>query len=258
MRSFASKLTLACISFVGMVTTAVASPDLYVSRFQLSPATPVKGQPVTVRMIVYNRGTQRSGPFCVQWWPGENYTVPARTWFIAGMNARGGRVLTFTYPGYPSHYARINTKVVVDSAHQVAESDEFNNVYRRQIRVAQGPSAIGEPDLYVSNFELLPTTPVRGEPVTVRISVYNRGTRRSGPFQVQWWPGENYPAPARTWIIDGMNPRGGRVLTFTYPGYPSHYARINTKVVVDSACQVDESNEYNNTYRQEIRVAPGL
>lgn len=257
MRSLASRLTLACLALTSLTATAVASPDLYVSRFQLSPATPVKGQPVTVRMIVYNRGTERSGPFRVQWWPGENYTAPASTWFIDGMNARGGRVLTFTYPGYPSHYARLNTKVVVDAARQVAESDECNNVYRRQIRVAQDTTAMGEPDLCVSNFEILPSTPVRGEPVTVRISVYNRGARRSGPFQVQWWPGENYTASARTWIIGGMNARGGRVLTFTYPGYPSHYARINTKVVVDSERQIAESNEHNNIYRRQLRVAPG-
>jgi subtilase family serine protease len=256
MKSIVSKLTVVCLALLAQASAAMASPDLHVSQFQISPATPIVGEPVTVRMIVYNRGTERSGPFRVQWWPGENYAAPAQTWLIGGMNARGGRVLTFTYDGYPSRYARINTKVVVDSDCQVAESVEHNNVYRRQIRVVSGSSAgHGLPDLHVSRFRMFPSQPRRGEPVTVQVSVYNRGATRSGPFRVQWWPGENYSAPAQSWLIGGMNARGGRVLTHTYPGYPSSYNRINTRVVVDSASQVAESDEHNNDFHRAISVA---
>ena len=38
--------------------------------------------------------------------------------------ARGGRILTCTYEGYPSWYGQINTKTAVDSDGAVAESDE--------------------------------------------------------------------------------------------------------------------------------------
>ena len=79
------------------------------------------------------------------------------------------------------------------------------------------------PDLFVSEFSMNPETPVQGSPVTVRLGVYNIGTTPSGPFTVQWWPGENYPALACSWEVDGLVARGGRILTCTYEGYPSWY-----------------------------------
>jgi subtilase family serine protease len=110
------------------------------------------------------------------------------------------------------------------------------------------------PDLIVSEFSLFPFTPVQGEPVAVRIGVYNQGNQPTGPFTVQWWPGENYREPAKTWQVSGVRARGGRILTFTYDGYPSWYARLRTKVVVDAAGEVTESEERNNTGTMTISV----
>jgi hypothetical protein len=54
---------------------------------------------------------------------------------VDGLVARGGRILTCTYDGYPSWYANINTKVLVDSGGVVAESDEANNIFLKPISV---------------------------------------------------------------------------------------------------------------------------
>jgi hypothetical protein len=235
------------------------TPDLYVSEFSLTPSTPVQGSPVSVRIGVYNKGTAVSGPFTVQWWPGENYQAPACTWAVDSLVASGGRILTCTYAGYPSWYGSLVTKSVVDSSNSVAESDESNNIYKQTISVnkpggSQSPGSQGTPDLYVSEFSLTPSTPVQGSPVSVRIGVYNKGTAASGPFTVQWWPGENYQAPSCTWAVDGLVASGGRILTCTYAGYPSWYANLVTKSVVDSSNSVAESDESNNVYKQTISV----
>ena len=114
--------TLACfVSAIVLVTSngLLAGPELFVSEFSLTPSAPVQGEPVSVRIGVYNRGTSRSGPFTVEWWPGENYRRPALTWRIDGMAARGGRILRGTYAGYPSWYSRLTTKAVVDSRDEV-------------------------------------------------------------------------------------------------------------------------------------------
>ena len=97
------------------------------------------------------------------------------------------------------------------------------------------PASERQPDLFISEFKLTPSVPVKGQPVHVRIGVYNRGSAPAGPFTVKWWAGENYPSPACAWNIDRMNARGGRILTCTYAGYPSRYARINTRVKADTA-----------------------
>ena len=128
---------LALLSLIGMSEAVQAAPDLYVSEFSLTPSTPVQGSPVTVRIGVYNRGDSRSGAFIVEWWPGENYTRPALRWRVDGVNARGGRILTARYAGYPSWYARLTTKAVVDAWKEVSESNEANNQRRMRIRVAR-------------------------------------------------------------------------------------------------------------------------
>lgn len=117
------------------------------------------------------------------------------------------------------------------------------------------PTSSSLPNIIVSEFSLTPSTPVRGQPVQVRIGVYNNGTAPAGSYRVEWYPGENYPQPACTWNVSGNNVRGGRVLNCTYSGYPSHYARICTKVVADTGGQVNESNEADNSRLMQIRVA---
>lgn len=111
------------------------------------------------------------------------------------------------------------------------------------------------PNIIVSEFSLTPFMPVRGQSVQVRIGVYNNGGSPAGPYRVEWFPGENYSEPACSWNVPGNNARGGRILNCIYPGYPSRYARIRTKVVADTGGQVTESNEADNTRLMQIRVA---
>ena len=242
-----------------MAFNATATADLFVSEFSLNPSTPTQGSPVSVRIGVYNQGTEKSGPFTVEWWPGENYQAPACTWRVDSLVASGGKILTCAYPGYPSWYGNLVTKSVVDSSSEVAESNENNNVFKQTISVSKpgsspSPASQGTPDLYISEFSLSPSTPVQGSPVSVRVGVYNKGTAVSGPFTVEWWPGENYQEPACTWRVDSLVASGGKILTCAYPGYPSWYGSLVTKSVVDSSGEVAESNEGNNVYKQTISV----
>ena len=107
----------------------------------------------------------------------------------------------------------------------------------------------------MSEFALYPVAPTQGKPVAVRVGVYNKGTAPAGPFTVRWFAGENYPTPACEWPVDSLVASGGRILTCTYAGYPSWYAALNTKAVVDSGQTVAESDEANNTLTRGISVA---
>ena len=85
----------------------------------------------------------------MKWFPGENYPAEANEWTVRQPGPRcGGRILNCTYAGYPSWYAKINTKVVVDADGAVAESDEGNNIFTKEISVSQ-PVAATAADLYV-------------------------------------------------------------------------------------------------------------
>lgn len=110
------------------------------------------------------------------------------------------------------------------------------------------------PDLIITDITFTPYPPKKGQPVTVKVSSYNQGNAPAGAYTVQWWPGENYPAPACTWNIGGMVAKGGQVHTCVYAGYHSVYSGINTKASVDTGGSVVESNEGNNTMLKSIDV----
>jgi subtilase family serine protease len=175
---------------------------------------------------------------------------------VDSLAARGGETLICTYDGYPSWYGSIITKVVVDSAEEVTESNEENNEVRKTISVSRPTHT--KPllsDLFVFEFSLDPSTPIQGSPVAVRIGVYNQGNEKSGAFTVQWWAGEIFKKPACTWQVDSLAAVEVIMLTCTYDGYTSWYGSIITKVVVDSSEEVAESNEENNEYRKTIGVS---
>jgi hypothetical protein len=109
--------------------------DLYISEFSLDPEVPTQGEPVKVRIGVYNKGQKRAGGFYVQWFPGENFVVGIAEWRYEEMAARGGRIINYIYEGYPSWYPKIDTKVVVDPKDEVKEADEDNNIFRTTISV---------------------------------------------------------------------------------------------------------------------------
>lgn len=116
------------------------------------------------------------------------------------------------------------------------------------------PTSSSLPDLFVSEFALEPKVPIQGRPVVVRIGVYNKGNKHSGPFKVQWWAGDNLPKPAQEWRIKGMAARGGRILKYTYKGYRSWYAQINTKVIIDPESEVKELDKKNNIFQTNISI----
>jgi hypothetical protein len=139
--------------------------------------------------------------------------------------------------------------IIVDSFNRVPESNEENNVKCAKIQIGGG-----RPDLYVSEFQLKPNPPTQGEPVGVRVGVYNRGDAPAGGFRVQWWAGKNFPGPACTWKVDRLPARGGRIVQCRYKGYKSWYAKLDTKIVVDVDRNVRESNERNNLTIETISV----
>jgi hypothetical protein len=115
----------------------------------------------------------------------------------------------------------------------------------------------GLPDLTVSNFELRPATPTEGLPVSIRISVSNKGTNHSGPFTVQWWSGENMDEPACSWRVNGLDAGKGRTHNCNYY-YSREHEGMMVKAIIDSKKEVIENNEENNTKTMTISVRRGL
>jgi hypothetical protein len=228
-------------------------PNLEIAMLELSPQAPAKGQTVSVKVGIVNRGDAPAGRFDVQWWADERPARPDCSWTVDGLRAKGRKLLTCSYRGYPSGYDRALSKALVDPGGVVTESNEGDNVRRMEVQVV-GSGPVARPNLIVSELVLSPVTPTKDRPVRVKIQVKNRGTAPAGRFEVQWWPGENFPSPACTWTVDGLAARSETVRTCRYGGYPSWYRSITTKAVVDSRGAVSESNEGDNVKTMTIQV----
>ncbi len=104
----------------------------------------------------------------------------------------------------------------------------------------------GLADLTIVDFDLDPSVPDQGSPVSVRASIRNQGTRRACCFRVEWWPSESFSAPGCSWRIDDL-PAGGQVnLRSTYAGYSGWHAGVTTRWVADASDDVREADEENN------------
>jgi len=102
-------------------------PDLIVSEFTITPATPVMGQNAHVRIGVYNQGNAASGPYTVRWYGLSTFPDPSCSWTVDKSNANGGRILQCDFV-FQSYYPINKTSVViVDANNQVTESNEGNN-----------------------------------------------------------------------------------------------------------------------------------
>ena len=113
-------------TFVAAAPVA-GKPDLIVSEFTISPATPIMGQSAHVRIGAYNQGDAPSGPYVVVWYGLSTFASPSCSWNVNHNNAHGGRILEcdFTFQSwYPINKASL---AIVDVNNDVDESHEGNN-----------------------------------------------------------------------------------------------------------------------------------
>jgi hypothetical protein len=106
---------------------SLPKPDLFVSEFTITPATPIMGQNAHVRIGVYNQGKAASGQFTVVWYGISTAANASCSWAVDSLPVNGGRILQCDY-AFPSWYPANKTSVaIVDANSQVSESNEGNN-----------------------------------------------------------------------------------------------------------------------------------
>lgn len=118
----------------------------------------------------------------------------------------------------------------------------------------QTPEPVGVPDLVASGMQYWPSPGKNAQPIDIQVKVTNSGTAAAGGFTVVWL--SNQTLPGCDWSVSGLGVGESKTLDcqFTYNGNPT--ASYWTTLVVDSASQVAESNESNNSRDVTLKVAP--
>ena len=137
----------------------------------------------------------------------------------------------------------MTTKVVVDSEEEVAESDETNNTLEDDIDVEEELYV----DLTITEYSFDPV-PEKAFPFTVRIGVTNEGNQTAEGFYWEWW-GTAYSYACREKLSE-VAPNSTKVVTcdYTYSGWSTY----DTKAVVDADDDIEETDEDNNEYQEDV------
>lgn len=102
-------------------------PDLVITQFTITPATPKMGQPAHVRIETLNQGKAASGPYIVAWWGLMGYSTPSCKWDVKNTDPGGKDVHECDF-AFGSPYPKDRTSyAMVDADHTSYESDEENN-----------------------------------------------------------------------------------------------------------------------------------
>ena len=116
-------------------------------------------------------------------------------------------------------------------------------------------TTVAKPDLYITKIEYVPPTFIKGDSITIKVSIYNGGNAASGAFTAAWWPAVGYGNPPTqcTWNIGSLVANGGIVkeCTFTYDGCSTY----TTYAIADTSDTVNETDETNNQL-DKVQIVP--
>jgi hypothetical protein len=118
------------------VTVIGALPDLAIDSIAFDPSPAVVGQETKVQITIQNIGAGAAGAFNWEWEASPQDIFDGR---IFGLNAGDSSVVTVNWtPGEAND--RLTTEARVDTADEVAETDEGNNTHTAIIQVVELPS----------------------------------------------------------------------------------------------------------------------
>ena len=248
---------LLCLLVVGLLWGLVVSPapavaaatpcvDIKITSISTVPTRPVKNRPATINIGIQNAGSCDARGFVVQW-KSDIFAPTGPSESVDFLAAGAFRTVSFVY-SFPNEGNQL-TIVEADTGNAVSETNEVNNLEIHSLTV--DPARI---DLRVLDVDFSPDPAVSGRVTTVSLTVFNGGNTPSGSFRVQWTP-FIFGVPLSR-LVSSLDPGESRQVnfSFTYP-FPGTF---QTSAVVDSAGQVAEVNEFNNTLDQQLVVEPPL
>jgi cobaltochelatase CobN len=234
------KIAIALLT-VKYTEPAVPKPDLIISSFN-PPSAPVVNQKHAVSVNIKNNGLSSAGNFAVKLYDGSK-EVATKT--ISSLGAGASTAVNFNWT--PTTTGSHTLKVMVDALKQVTESDENNNQLNKTVTVEKQKA-----DLIISSFTL-PNNPKLKKTYQLKAVIKNNGLVNAGTFTTKFYDGST--------LLGSFNTKSlavGKSTSFTLNWTPKVTGSHKLKMVVDTAKQVDESNENNNQLTKNAIIKKGI
>ena len=244
--------------------------DLAVEGFSMRPNPARGGQSVTFSGRVVNRGSERSGPFWIEFWGARPQFYPELDFFLCDSifvtNLDPNAAVNLS--AYPRRLYGVTTGTFTigcfaDRDDAINETDETNNYEFVKGQVFNGPSRT-EPapfipplpaaDLYIAAADFSPAAPTRvapGQPITFDVDLTNRGTDAARNFWLEYWGSRDggvtlcdFIAASDAIAVLGPGATIHRSTVKRLTGVPD--GPYTVVVVADRPATVAESDETNN------------
>ena len=218
--------------------------DLYIHEYTLSEEEPMQNEEITVHIEIVNSGDADSEEFHWEWWAETNELGCDGDIDWLDIDEKETVECEYTY----DDYGNFETRVVIDTDDDVDEVDEYNNLEERDIDVFEEEFV----DLVVYGYSFDRSAFKKDEPMEVTIGIRNEGNIAAGEFTWLWMP---------TWALDvceatisGLAPNIDKevICSYTYEGC---YGAYDTAAVIDVYDDVEETDEENNEYHEDISVS---
>ncbi len=223
--------------------------DLIITEVRTEPTEVRKGVQFTIFVKIKNVGGSNAVGFKWGWRACDHDTCPYQVAPNTVTLTAGEETtvqMNYTYNSWSTY----TTVAKVDTASIITESNEDNNT--KTLSLAVKP---GLPDLVVNSISFSPNPPVSGAPVTVTIVIENEGAESTGEdFRLHWWSSIAADDPACNLNVPALAAGQTRTLTCTHT-YPSWYANITTRAIVDPVENITELHEDNNRLDKVTSVA---
>jgi len=179
--------------------------DLVVEGFAMSPNPAQAGQTISLSGRVVNRGSERSGPFWIEFWGSSDWPHPSLHFFLCDSiyipNLDTGASVELS--AYPRQLYSVPTGVFqvgcfADRDDSINELDETNNYQFVDGQVFNSATLIERQrankllgaDVAIVSADVSPVAPVQlapGSTITLTTELANRGTGDTGPFWLEYW-----------------------------------------------------------------------
>lgn len=217
--------------------------DLEIDEVTISPDDLAPGEDATFSAVIENTGEMNATGFNVSFFVDGEIHDTVR---VDGLDA-GDETTVESAPWNATEGEHV-LKVIADVDDEIMEADQDNNADDESFEVEAPEPEF--PDLEVDDLEADPDDPAPGENVTFVADIENSGDADAGAFNVTFEiNGEEHD----TVHVDGLGADNEtRVESAAWNATEGEHT---IRVIVDSADEVEESDEANNAEEEDLEVA---
>jgi choice-of-anchor A domain-containing protein len=232
---------------IQVVANVLGNLSIDTNDVSINPDPGLQGQNLQFNLNVHNNSSIDSGLFDISIFQQMAIGTPnleiASLTTSSGVLANSTKLIQFDLPA-TELVGQHSYVFSIDSNDTIPEFDENDNLVIKDFRVLSKPDAL----VSAGGFQLTPSVPVLGEPLTVDVTVSNKGEQDISQLDVSLYydnSQQSSPVLVQTQSLSSILAQQSQSVAFVF-NFPNDVAIDSLTVKVDESQNINEGNENNN------------